>query len=1025
MASGSYMIGNEYELFPEYASYLTHDTEDEESFCEEDYLMTPSKNIYIYKDMIEINQRPLELKELKIKEEKQETEAASEIIGNTVIKTEIEDITEQEIKDEVFKPPTSNTLPVLSYIKNKNKADIKTKNQNVREKKKIKEDTIVTQNTIIKKIKVEEQEDCVDVETIPRDEIPILEAHDAKSLLEKFEACENPNPCDKLIVKKDLTYDTRPNKTCQVTQECRVDISEKSVSQVSNQQTSILSKKIINKTKLSERKKSSPLNIRGSKRKSTRMQDEAFCNKTLKIDSTVPNDAKSPIFKRSLVQLDHDYCNNDNFHTTNYNSNKTTKSTSVLRLNQFKHWDQLTRCHNNGSSNKQCHLESTNICDTNEKPTVLQNKIKDDWLENYHKDYQKETLVKHSHDLNNSPTVKNINISNASSTVEPFLLSIRSPLARKIILQSQKHVSPKTNIVKTNSKIQYISVLKNPPNPSQSQFAINNPNKNRVTTINSSDNEVQNIIVQNTQDTLPHHEEDKTSRVKISVLEYRKRISNDKTRNDKPMIMKESSRTVLVDIYHASTMKPLLKPDQEIKDTFWCEREIMPCWKKVSDIQEEKNKPKLSTRHIQTQTDETIFEYLKSVDVEEEDEKIMEGNQERERSTKNERQKSCEEVSRSLSRSRSKSSSRYTASSSRYTTSSSSSSRSSSRSRSRSNIKRSRDRRRNRSKSKNRSGKRSRSKSRTRNRNRSRSISIHRRSTSRSNNRSSSRSRSRSRSRVNQRSSRRTISHRTRRSSVTSTSSWTSSLSISLRSKHSYTHSRSRSHIRSRSRSRSRSSERFYSKRSRSPSASNLRRNKWSNQRRTDSRDRERNYDKYERRERSYGKYDRRERSYDKYERSSFANRHDNRSYRSPLNSYSETCDNWHNRKKQREIEERRVVYVGRIDEGITKSDLRKRFEVFGPVEDISVHFREHGENYGFITFLYNNDAYEAVEHGNDNPSLPEYTLSFGGRRAFCKSKYADLDNVEDDDPIRRPHNEEMSYDYLLKSTAYMLKKKV
>jgi len=51
-------------------------------------------------------------------------------------------------------------------------------------------------------------------------------------------------------------------------------------------------------------------------------------------------------------------------------------------------------------------------------------------------------------------------------------------------------------------------------------------------------------------------------------------------------------------------------------------------------------------------------------------------------------------------------------------------------------------------------------------------------------------------------------------------------------------------------------------------------------------------------------------------------------------------------------------------------------------------------ENYGFVTFVYNNDAYEAVEHGNDNPSLPEYTLSFGGRRAFCKSKYADLGKI-------------------------------
>lgn len=261
------------------------------------------------------------------------------------------------------------------------------------------------------------------------------------------------------------------------------------------------------------------------------------------------------------------------------------------------------------------------MCDGNGKPAVLQNEIKDNWLENDHKDCQKEISLKYSHDLNNS-SVRNINISNASPTVKPLLLSIRSPLARKIILQSQKHVLPKTNIVQTSFKTQYISVLKNPPNASQSQFSINNSNENMVTTMNNSNNEVQNIIVQNTQDTLPH-EEDKTSRVKISVLEYRKRILNDKSRNDKPMIMKESSRTILVDIYHASTMKPLLRSDQEIKDTFWCEREIMPCWKKESDIQEEKNKPKPPTRDVQTETDENIFEYLKSVDVEEEDGKIM------------------------------------------------------------------------------------------------------------------------------------------------------------------------------------------------------------------------------------------------------------------------------------------------------------------------------------------------------------------------------------------------------------------
>lgn len=43
------------------------------------------------------------------------------------------------------------------------------------------------------------------------------------------------------------------------------------------------------------------------------------------------------------------------------------------------------------------------------------------------------------------------------------------------------------------------------------------------------------------------------------------------------------------------------------------------------------------------------------------------------------------------------------------------------------------------------------------------------------------------------------------------------------------------------------------------------------------------------------------------------------------------------------QVEERRVIYVGRLTEGTTKADLRHRFEVFGEIIDISVHFREHG----------------------------------------------------------------------------------
>lgn len=48
-------------------------------------------------------------------------------------------------------------------------------------------------------------------------------------------------------------------------------------------------------------------------------------------------------------------------------------------------------------------------------------------------------------------------------------------------------------------------------------------------------------------------------------------------------------------------------------------------------------------------------------------------------------------------------------------------------------------------------------------------------------------------------------------------------------------------------------------------------------------------------------------------------------------------------------------------------------------------------DNYGFVTFAYKMDAYEAVEHGNDDPNQPRYDLCFGGRRVFCKTRYSDL----------------------------------
>lgn len=55
----------------------------------------------------------------------------------------------------------------------------------------------------------------------------------------------------------------------------------------------------------------------------------------------------------------------------------------------------------------------------------------------------------------------------------------------------------------------------------------------------------------------------------------------------------------------------------------------------------------------------------------------------------------------------------------------------------------------------------------------------------------------------------------------------------------------------------------------------------------------------------------------------------------------------------------------------------------------------EFRDNYGFVTFQHKMDAYEAVERGNDDPSIPKYDISFGGRRAFCKTRYSDLGKAD------------------------------
>ncbi|XP_046358461.2 peroxisome proliferator-activated receptor gamma coactivator 1-alpha-like isoform X2 [Haliotis rufescens] len=267
-------------------------------------------------------------------------------------------------------------------------------------------------------------------------------------------------------------------------------------------------------------------------------------------------------------------------------------------------------------------------------------------------------------------------------------------------------------------------------------------------------------------------------------------------------------------------------------------------------------------------------------------------------------------------------------------------------------------------------------------RSRSRSYS---RSRSRSYSRSRSRSRSYSRSRSRHRSCRRRRSY--------SSASGSSSSSSRSRSR-----SRSKSYSRSRSRSRSRSH---------SPSSSRSRPRSHSS------------YRSYRSRSRSRG----RSRSRSRGRNSSWArSRSRSRSFeRRRLARQSKREE-----EKNKQIEERRIVYVGKIPEGYTRRELRKRFGRFGDIEDVSVHFREYGDNYGFVTFNYTCDAYAAIEQGNLIPGEKSFDLCFGGRRQFCDTDYADLDGnaeaVEEFAPL--PSEGPLDFDQLLKQAQSKIKRK-
>uniref|UniRef100_A0A672G8T0 PPARG related coactivator 1 n=1 Tax=Salarias fasciatus TaxID=181472 RepID=A0A672G8T0_SALFA len=126
------------------------------------------------------------------------------------------------------------------------------------------------------------------------------------------------------------------------------------------------------------------------------------------------------------------------------------------------------------------------------------------------------------------------------------------------------------------------------------------------------------------------------------------------------------------------------------------------------------------------------------------------------------------------------------------------------------------------------------------------------------------------------------------------------------------------------------------------------------------------------------------------------------------------------------QLEERRVVYVGRIRGTMTQKELKERFSYFGEIEECTLHFRDQGDNYGFVTYYDKKAAFTAIENGGKlrKPDELPFDLCFGGRRQFCQSSYADLDSNREYDPLPgKGKYHALDFDTLLKQAQQNLKR--
>lgn len=264
----------------------------------------------------------------------------------------------------------------------------------------------------------------------------------------------------------------------------------------------------------------------------------------------------------------------------------------------------VNKAWSDSSSKKDSGLESGDVSDASEEQQPTSSRLKKSPVHQEPLTEAKKPMT-HISVLDSSKKISLLNKPAPSSAVKPVHeMKIQSALATSI-MQLRKGVLTKTKSFDTSPKVtQMVSVLKNPPAATTPQKVLGNMKESIVTTMNSSNSRVQNIIVQEAVDIdLPQETEKKPPRRKLNLAEYRSR--REQTRSDGSRTNSPVQPMVLVYIHHVSTNTEPINDDPE--NPIWSEREIVSVLKPKSEMEEEKARPKPLTVDRITQTNETVL----------------------------------------------------------------------------------------------------------------------------------------------------------------------------------------------------------------------------------------------------------------------------------------------------------------------------------------------------------------------------------------------------------------------------------